>query len=115
MRARGVDPAHPGAGALVRLFHVSKSYLAGSWALRDVSVELPPGFRVLHAPSGLELSGEGWSYASSFRAEPGRLRFESVWQRDTFRVEPEGYPAYKAMRDARAREALGWIVVERSR
>ena len=48
-----VDPAHPGGEALVRLFHVSKSYLAGSWALRDVSLELARGeLGFLTGPSG---------------------------------------------------------------
>ena len=42
MRGFGAEP-HTGGDALVRLFHVSKSYMAGTWALRDVNLELRKG------------------------------------------------------------------------
>ncbi len=43
MRGFGAEPPHTGGDALVRLFHVSKSYMAGTWALRDVNLELRKG------------------------------------------------------------------------
>jgi hypothetical protein len=42
--AAGAQPApRPGGDPLIRLFHVSKSYAAGTFALRDVSVEVKKG------------------------------------------------------------------------
>jgi len=54
-RMRGASPATSGFGGdgAIRMFHVSKSYLAGTFALRDVSIELGKGeFVFLTGPSG---------------------------------------------------------------
>lgn len=80
---------------------------------RDITVALPAGMRVVHLPAGLDLAGDGWAYRSSFTREAGGVRFTSRYVRTTPRVEPDAYPAYKEMRDRRAREAREWVVVER--
>ena len=50
----GRREAEPASGdAPVRLYHVSKSYLAGTWALHDITLEIAKGeFVFLTGPSG---------------------------------------------------------------
>jgi len=93
VRAKGMDPAHPGAGALVRLFHVSKSYLAGSWALRDVSVELGKGeFVFLTGPSG---AGKTTLLRLIFAAEKPSEGQIIVLGRNVGRLGSGGVPALR--------------------
>jgi len=89
----GVEPTQAGAEALVRLFHVSKSYLAGTWALRDVSVELRKSeLTFLTGPSG---AGKTTLLKLVFAAERPSEGQLLVLGRNVDRLRPRGVAALR--------------------
>ncbi len=80
---------------------------------RKLSIKLPEGYRLYHAPKDLAVYLAGQSYKSAFKASPGRLVFTEELRMENTWIDPPDYHKYKAFKEAMAQFSEGWIVLER--
>lgn len=79
---------------------------------KEVSVSLPPGWSLYHAPEPVDMKSPGGSYRASYSRSPGRLIFRERFTREEG-VAAVDYPAYKAYREKMARFTESWIVLRK--
>lgn len=109
-RMPGLKDNAADVGLPVRRFPMA--FQARELQTRDLEVRLPKGAKLLHLPGKLEIEGKGYRFKGSFSREGDLVRYASRYERSAWRIAPEDYPAYKRMRDERARQALEWVVLE---
>ncbi len=81
---------------------------------RKLTITLPEGYRLYHAPKDLDIKLAGQSYSAGFRTSAGKLTFADDLKMDNTWVDPAVYPQYKAFREALAQFSENWVVLEKN-
>ncbi len=80
---------------------------------RSLSIKLPEGYRLYHAPKDLDINLAGQSCKAGFKASSGLLTFTSDLKMENTWVAPADYGQYKAFKVALAEFSENWIVLEK--
>lgn len=78
---------------------------------RRISIKLPPGYALYHAPKPLDLKLAGETYKAGFSAAAGTLTFTEEFRTDNTWIESKDYPQYKALKEAMAALSEDWVVL----
>jgi len=80
---------------------------------REVSIALPAGYELYHAPGAVSLDGPGGSYRATYKAAGGVLVFSETSTRDVTELPVADYARYKSYREQIARFTEQWIVLKK--
>ncbi len=80
---------------------------------RTLTIKMPEGYRLYHAPGNMDINLVGQSYKAGFKAAAGTLTFTEDLRMENTWVEPADYPKYKAFKEALAQFSENWIVLEK--
>ena len=80
---------------------------------RTLTIKMPEGYRLYHAPGNLDITLAGQNYKAGFKAAYGVLTFTENLRMENTWVESADYPKYKAFKEALAQFSENWIVLEK--
>jgi hypothetical protein len=79
----------------------------------DVTLEIPPGFKVYYAGKDYQADAGVASFTARFAASDGAVHYRDTFVQSGTEAPREAYDDYKACLETRARISKEWIVLER--
>ncbi|MDD4005526.1 MAG: DUF3857 domain-containing protein [Elusimicrobiaceae bacterium] len=108
----------PGAQYFAYDVGLARRELPLFWYLRErtakkITVRLPGGYALYHAPAPLALKTAGSSFSASYRTAGAELLFSDEFRRERTLLPVADYARYKAFIETLARFSENWVVLKK--